>query len=192
MGKHFELMIADGRFSFSRKTNGNAEEAGLDGIYVISTSETRENLFAEDTVRNYKNLAYVEQAFRTLKSIDLLISPIHHSISQRVRAHILLCMLVYYVEWHMRKALAPLLFDDDTLSEERKRRDLVAPAKPRSSTKKKKCLHKTDERWSIHSFKTLLNEMGTLCRNQCRFKSGGPPFLKNTHPTPHFNPVSSS
>ncbi len=70
-------MIADGRFSFSRKTNGNAEEAGLDGIYVISTSETRENLFAEDTVRNYKNLAYVEQAFRTLKSIDLLISPIH-------------------------------------------------------------------------------------------------------------------
>ena len=101
MGKHFELMIADGRFSFSRKTNGNAEEAGLDGIYVISTSETSENLFAEDTVRNYKNPAYVEQAFRTIKSIDLLISPIHHSISQRVRAHILLCMLVYYVEWHM-------------------------------------------------------------------------------------------
>lgn len=186
MGKHFELRIADGQFSFSRKTDAIEAEAGLDGIYVIRTSETGKDLSAEDTVRSYKNLARVEQAFRTLKGMDLRIRPIHHRDNQRVRAHIFLCMLAYYVEWHMRKALAPLLFDDETLPEERRRRDPVAPAKPTSSAKKKKSLRKSADGLPIHSFTTLLEEMGTLCRNQCRFKSDphSQAFFKYTNPTP--------
>jgi transposase len=171
MGKHFELTIKDGSFSYARRSQNIEREAALDGIYVIRTSEPCSRLSAADTVRSYKNLAQVEHAFRCLKGIDILVRPIRHRDEQRVKAHLFLCMLAYYVEWHMRKALAPLLFDDEQLDQDRKTRDPVAPAKTSASAKKKKALHVTPEGLPIHSFETLLAELATRCRNRCRIKS---------------------
>ncbi len=186
VGKHFELSIADGHLSFSRRTEAIDREAELDGLYVIRTSEPRESLSAEDTVRSYKNLAQVEQAFRTLKGMELRIRPIHHREEQRVRAHIFLCLLAYYVEWHMRQALSSLLFDDETLSIERKRRDPVAPAKASASVRKKKIDRQTEDGLPIHSFTTLMAELGTRCRHLCRLKADpeSPAFFQDTQPTP--------
>ena len=186
VGKHFELSIADGHLSFSRRTEAIDREAELDGLYVIRTSEPRESLSAEDTVRSYKNLAQVEQAFRTLKGMELRIRPIHHRGEERVRAHIFLCLLAYYVEWHMRQALSSLLFDDETLSIERKRRDPVAPAEASASARKKKIDRQTEDGLPIHSFTTLMAELGTRCRHLCRLKSDpqSPAFFQDTQPTP--------
>ena len=171
VGKHFEVSIADGHFSFSRRTEAIEREAELDGLYVIRTSEPQQALSADDTVRSYKNLAQVERAFRTLKGADLRIRPIHHRSEERVRAHIFLCLLAYYVEWHMRQALSPLLFDDETLPIERKRRDPVAPAEPSASARRKKTARETEDGFPIHSFATLMAELGTRCRHLCRLKS---------------------
>src|SRR3970282_1139333 len=161
----------DGAFSYARRSKNMDREAALDGIYVIRTSEPCSRLSAADTVRSYKNLAQVEQPFRCLKGIDILVRPIRHRDEQRVKAHLFLCMLAYYVEWHMRKALAPLLFDDEQLDQDRKTRDPVAPAKTSASAKKKKALRVTTEGLPIHSFETLLAELATRCRNRCRIKS---------------------
>ncbi len=152
VGKHFDLSIADGQFGYARRTQAIEREAELDGLYVIRTSESSQNLSAEDTVRSYKNLALVERAFRTLKGLDLQIRPIYHRSEDRVRAHIFLCLLAYYVEWHMRQALAPLLFDDETLAVERKNRDPVAPAKPTAPANRKKTVRLTEDGLPIHSF----------------------------------------
>ena len=171
MGKHMELTIKDGAFGYARRPQNIEREAALDGIYVIRTSEPPSRLSAADTVRSYKNLAQVERAFRCLKGIDILVRPIRHRDEQRVKAHLFLCMLAYYVEWHMRRVLAPLLFDDEQLDQDRKTRDPVAPAKPSASAKKKKALRVTTEGLPIHSFETLLAELATRCRNRCRIKS---------------------
>jgi len=171
MGKHFDITIADGRFHYARRNDAIAREAQLDGLYVIRTSESRHDLSAADTVRSYKNLARVERAFRTFKGLDLQIRPIHHRTEQRVRAHIFLCMLAYYVEWHMRQALAPLLFDDEGSSIERKNRDPVAPAKPSAGAKRKKATRMTADGLPVHSFTTLMAELATRCRHRCRLKS---------------------
>jgi transposase len=186
MGKHFELSIAEGRFAYARREQAIAREAALDGIYVIRTSEPRSRLSAEDTVRSYKNLAQVEHAFRCLKGIDLLVRPIRHRDEQRVRAHLFLCMLAYYVEWHMRQALAPLLFDDEQLAQDRNSRDPVAPAQPSASAQRKKIKRVSPEGHPIHSFETLLAELATLCRNRSRVKSdpNSTPFDHLTQPTP--------
>jgi transposase len=186
MGKHFELSIQDGLFRYARREPQIQREAQLDGIYVIRTSEPRRRLSAEDTVRSYKNLAQVERAFRCLKSIDLLVRPIRHRDEQRVKAHLFLCMLAYYVQWHMRKALAPLLFEDEQLDQDRKTRDPVAPAKPSASAKSKKAAHLTNDGLPIHSFETLLQELATRCRNRSRIKSdpNSAPFFHLTEPTP--------
>lgn len=186
MGKHFELTIKDGAFSYARRSQNIEREASLDGIYVIRTSEPCSRLSAADTVRSYKNLAQVEHAFRCLKGIDILVRPIRHRDEQRVKAHLFLCMLAYYVEWHMRKALAPLLFDDEQLDQDRKTRDPVAPAKPSALAKKKKSLRVTTEGLPIHSFETLLAELATRCRNRCRIKSApnSSTFSQLTQPTP--------
>ena len=112
MAKHFELAIADASFDFARIEAAIAAEATLDGFYVIRTNVPAESLDAAATVRAYKSLAQVERAFRTLKTVDLQVRPIHHWLADRVRAHVFLCMLAYYVVWHMRRALAPILFDD--------------------------------------------------------------------------------
>jgi transposase len=171
MGKHFTVMIGDGTFSYQRNEVKIDQEAALDGIYVIRTSEPTEHLSADNTVRSYKNLTQVERAFRTFKGIDLLIRPIWHHTEDHVRAHIFICMLAYYVEWHMRKALAPLLFDDEELDENRKTRDPVKPATPSVSAKEKKAHKLTPEGLVVQSFNTLIKELGTRCRNRCRIRS---------------------
>jgi len=186
VGKHFTVTIEENRFSFVRNEDKIGREEALDGIYVIRTSEPAERLSAEDAVRSYKNLTQVERAFRSLKGIDLLVRPIWHHTEEHVRAHIFLCMLAYYVEWHMRKALAPLLFDDEELDGNRKKRDPVKPAQPSASAKKKKNLRLTSEGLIVQSFDTLLVELGTRCRNRCRIKSDpkGPTFYQLTEKSP--------
>jgi len=165
MAKHFTVTIGDGALSWSRNGDSIRAEEMLDGIYVIRTSEPAERLSAPDIVRTYKSLADVERLFRTLKGIDLKIRPIFHRIDPRVRAHIFLCLLAYYVEWHMRQTLAPLLFDDETLSDDRRRRDPVAPAKPTAAARRKKTVRQTPDGLPLHSFHTLLKDLATLCRN---------------------------
>ena len=186
MGKHMELTIKAGAFGYARRPQNIEREAALDGIYVIRTSEPPSRLSAADTVRSYKNLAQVERAFRCLKGIDILVRPIRHRDEQRVKAHLFLCMLAYYVEWHMRRVLAPLLFDDEQLDQDRKTRDPVAPAKPSASAKKKKSLRVSTDGLPIHSFETLLAELATRCRNRCRIKSDpkSPTVSYLTEPTP--------
>ena len=186
VGKHFAMMIEDGAFSFSRKQEAIRRESELDGIYVIRTSESNDRISAEDTVRSYKRLEQVERAIRCMKGIDLLVRPIHHRTEEHVRAHIFLCMLAYYVEYHMRRALAPLLFEDEELDERRMRRDPVKPAQPSASAKRKKTARLTPEGFAIHSFQTLLAELATRSRNRCRITSGptGPPFYQLSEPTP--------
>jgi len=148
------------------------EEAKLDGIYVVRTSLKKEHISTEDTVRNYKKLSQVERAFRSLKTIDLKVRPIHHRDADRVRAHIFLCMLSYYVEWHMHEALRPLLFSDEDL-EAKTTRDPVAPAKRSASALAKAKTKKTAEGFEAHSFRTLMNHLGTIVRNYCKRKGRG-------------------
>ena len=167
VGKHFETEMADGVFAWSRREESIQREADLDGLYVIRSSEKKESLSAADTVRSYKSLAQVERVFRCLKGVDLRVRPIFHRTSERVRAHIFLCLLAYYVEWQMRRALAPLLFEDEQLEAERWRRDAVAP-------KKKKALRRTAEGLPLHSFKTLLDALATRCQNTCRVAGSEP------------------
>jgi transposase len=167
MAKHFTLTIGDGSLKWARKQEEISKEELLDGIYVIRTSEPSERLTAADGVRSYKRLALVEQAFRCLKGIDLLVRPIHHRTADRVRAHILLCLLAYYVEWHLRQAWEPLLFEDEGLTEDRPRRDPVAPAKPSESAQLKKKTHMTPGGLPVQSFRTLMAHLGTRCRNTC-------------------------
>jgi transposase len=171
VSKHFETTIEDRQLRWSRKEEAIYREAELDGVYVIRTSEQGESWSAADTVRRYKSLAQVERAFRTLKGLDLRIRPIFLRTVDHVRAHIFLCLLAYYVEWQMRRALAPLLFDDEQLPEDRKRRDAVAPAESSAAAKTKKRVRQTEDGLPIHSFSTLLAALGTRCRNACRAKS---------------------
>jgi transposase len=167
MAKHFTLTIGDGSLEWARKQEEITKEELLDGIYVVRTSEPSERLTAADGVRSYKRLALVEQAFRCLKGIDLLVRPIHHRTADRVRAHILRCVLAYHVEWHLRQVWEPLLFEDEGLTEDRPRRDPVAPAKPSESAQLKKKTHKTPGGLPIQSFRTLMAHLGTRCRNTC-------------------------
>jgi transposase len=167
VAKHFSLTIADGVFVWSRREQSIRREAELDGVYVVRTSEPESRCSAEDTVRRYKSLAQVERAFRSLKGIDLRIRPIHHRTEDHVRAHILLCMLAFYVEWHMRQDLAPLLFDDEELRHARQHRDPVAPAASSASAKAKKLDRVTSDGYPVHSFDSLLQELSTRCSNTC-------------------------
>jgi transposase len=164
VGKHFECQIGEGSFAWSRRQDSIEQEAKLDGIYVLRTSEPAERLSTEDTVRSYKSLAEVERAFRCLKGIDLLVRPIRHRTEDRVPAHIFLCLLAYYVEWHLRRAWAPLLFEDEERPEERKRRDPILPAKPSASAQAKKRSHETVDGLPVHSFETLLSELASRAK----------------------------
>ena len=167
MSKHFTLTIGDGSLEWARKQEEITREGLLDGIYVVRTSEPSERLTAADGVRSYKRLALVEQAFRCLKGIDLLVRPIHHRTADRVRAHILLCLLAYYVGWHLRQAWESLLFEDEGLTEDRHRRDPVAAAKPSEAARLKKKTHETPGGLPVQSFRTLMAHLGTRCRNTC-------------------------
>jgi hypothetical protein len=185
VAKHFELEIDDGHFAYRRKQETIQAEAGLDGIYVIRTSEPATRLSSEDTVRAYKGLAQLERLFRSLKGLDILIRPIRHREERRVRAHIFLCLLAGYLEWHLRRAWAPLLFDDETLADDRKTRDPVAPARPTPAAKRKKARRRTEDGLPLHSLDTLIAELATRCRNTCRIKSDptAPAFPQLTEPT---------
>ena len=172
MAKHFELTIEDNLLEWQRREETIEKETALDGIYVIRTSEKKERLPADDVVRDYKRLTLVEKAFRCLKGVDLKLRPVFLRMEDHVRAHFFICMLAYYVEWHMRRALAPLLFEDEEVEEDRKRRDPVAPTQPSESVKLKKTTRQTEDGLPLHSFSTLLEELGTLCKNTCRMKTG--------------------
>ena len=167
VAKHFTLTINDGFPGWARKEDAIQQEQLLDGIYVIRTSEPTERLTAANGVRSYKRLALVEQCFRCFKGIDLLVRPIHHRIPERVRAHIFLCLLAFYVEWHMRRAWEPLLFEDEELDDDRNWRHPVAPAQASKSAQRKKETHITPDGLPVHSFRTLLTHLATRARNTC-------------------------
>lgn len=173
VAKHFELSIAEHSFSHARKHEGIAAEAALDGIYIIRTSLGAEQMDAPDCVRNYKSLANVERAFRSLKTIDLKVRPIHHRTADRVRSHIFLCMLAYYVEWHMREAWRELMFADTQL-QAKATRDPVAPAKRSKAALAKVARHTLDDGTAAHSFSTLMAELATIVSNTCRMSTAGP------------------
>jgi transposase len=173
VAKHFELNIGDDSFSHARKHEGIAAEAALDGIYIIRTSLSAEQMDAPDCVRNYKSLANVERAFRSLKTIDLKVRPIHHRTADRVRSHIFLCMLAYYVEWHMREAWRELMFADTQL-QAKATRDPVAPAKRSKAALAKVARHTLDDGTPAHSFSTLMAELATIVSNTCRIPTAGP------------------
>jgi transposase/ribosomal protein L35 len=186
MGKHFAHTIEDGKLRWSRREETIAEEAKVDGIYVIRTSEAAEQLSAADTVRSYKSLAQVERAFRSLKGMDLLIRPIRHRTQERVPAHIFLCMLAYYVEWHLRRVWAPLLFEDEQLPAERQRRDPILPATSSESAQAKKRTKQTAEGLPVHSFATLLADLASRARVTYSLKadSSSPTFQQVPPPSP--------
>jgi len=173
MAKHFDLDIKNDAFSFQRKSDSIAAETALDGIYIIRTSVSTDQMSSADCVRNYKLLVHVERAFRSLKTIDLKIRPIHHRLADRVRAHILLCMLAYYVEWHMREAWRELMFADPD-QDAKKIRDPVAPAKRSEAAEIKVISRQLRDGTPTHSFSTLLDELGTIVRNTCRTPNASP------------------
>lgn len=185
MAKHFALTITDEGFSYRRKEDSIAQESALDGIYVLRTSVAPEVLDANQVVGAYKGLSQVERAFRSLKSIDLKVRPIFHRLAERVKAHVFLCMLAYYVEWHMRKALAPILFDDHDPAESRP--NMVAPAERSEAAGRKAKTKVTEEHLPVHSFRTLLSDLATITRNTVEVKpaSHAPArFEKLARPTP--------
>ena len=186
VAKHFRTEIADGAFHYERRQEAITREAQLDGFYMLRTSEGADRLGAAEVVRRYKDLTRVERAFRSLKTVHLEIRPIRHRVEGRVRAHLFLCLLAYYVQWHLRQALAPLLFDDEELEAERGRRDPVLPARPSDSAKRKKVKRRTEEGLPLHSLETLLAAMGTRARHRCRLPSepDAPCVQRLTEPTP--------
>jgi transposase len=186
MGKHYTLHIEDDSFRYERKPHSIDREKQLDGIYVIRTNVKTEAMSSSDVVRSYKQLSNVERAFRSMKSVDLKVRPIHHRLADRVRAHIFLCMLAYYVEWHMRRQLAPLLFEDhDRVAGERRRESVVKPAMRSEAADRKAGTKQNEEGLAIHSFRSILADLATLTLN--RIQPGDPDlptFDKLANPTP--------
>ena len=183
--KHFDPQITEDSFSFERIQEQITAEEQLDGIYVIRSNVEPERLDADHTVRAYKSLSRVERAFRCLKSVDLKVRPIHHHRADRVRAHILLCMLAYYVEWHMRKELAPLLFDDhDPEAAKRCRSSVVQPAQRSPAARNKAARKRTHDDLPVHSFRSLLTELSTFTANTMRIPGTQNTFIQHPEPTP--------
>ena len=185
MSKHFELDIADDSFAYRRKDEAIEAEGALDGLYVVRTSLPEETLDAEGTVSAYKGLNRVERAFRSLKTVDLKVRPIYHYTADRVRAHVFLCMLAYYVEWHMREKLKPLLFDDEYPEQaEALRTSVVAPAEVSPSAKDKARRKKTAGGFPTQSFRSLLDNLATLTKNRVVPRlPGAEPFEMLAQPT---------
>jgi len=181
VAKHFELTITDHSFKFSLLSEQIAAEAALDGIYVIRTGVAKRTMSSGDAVRNYKALSSVERAFRSLKTVDLKVRPIHHHLETRVRAHIFLCMLAYYVEWHMREAWRELMFADEDQAA-KATRDPVAPARRSAAAEEKAISKQLDDGTPVHSFHTLLEELSTIVRNTCRVPQTASTFPMLTIP----------
>jgi hypothetical protein len=179
VAKHFELQITDERFAFARKTEQIEAEAALDGIYILRTSVTEDELPAADVVRAYKSLEHVERAFRTLKGPELEIRPVHHRLEDRVRAHVFLCMLAYYLTWHLREAWTPLLFKDEQPSPAI---DPVAKATRSPAALRKTRTKRTTAGDPCHSYKSLLAELSTLTRNTIRLPGTEATFAKHSEP----------
>jgi transposase len=186
MAKHFELTITDKSFSFRRNEEQIREEAALDGLYVIRSSVGKKRMNSEQLVETYKSLAKVERAFRCMKTIDLSLRPIYHRNEKRIRSHVFICMLAYYVEWHMREQLRPILFaDDDREAAAASRPSVVAPAQRSSSAKRKDRNRRTDDGFPVQSFHDVLKDLGTLCRNRIRISDYDAEYDKLTSPTPY-------
>ena len=181
VNKYYTLEIKESEFSFSRREELIAQETAKDGIYVIRTSLEETVMDAPTTVKAYKSLSKVESAFRCYKSIDLKVRPIYHYKGERVKAHIFLCMLAYYVEWHLREALAPLLFEDEEVSDTT---DVMRAIRSESAIAKDR-KKRNSEGLPVHSFRTLLEDLGTICLNKVRYtnSSGEYIFSKITQPT---------
>jgi Transposase DDE domain len=166
VAKHFDLDITDAAFGFRKKTAAIAAEAATDGIYVVRTSLPKETLDDAATVRSYKSLALVERAFRCIKTVDLQVRPVHHWLAERLRAHVFLCMLAYYLEWHIRQRLAPMLFDDtDKDAAEALRASVVTQAQRSPAAVTKQTTGLTEDGLPVHSFRSLLADLATLARN---------------------------
>lgn len=185
VGKHFLITITETDFTFSRDTTKIAAEAALDGIYVVRTSVPADRMDAKETVRTYKSLSAVERAFRSTKTVDLKVRPIYHYAPDRVRAHVLLCMLAYYVEWHMRRALAPLLFDDeDKAAAEELRESVVAKAQRSPQARRKDKTRKNVDGLPVQSFQGLLKTLGGVAKNRIQPNiKGAKTFDKVTTPS---------
>jgi hypothetical protein len=184
VAKHFGLTITDEGLSFARDEAAITTEAALDGCYVLRTSVPAEALDAPATVLAYKSLAQVERAFRSLKSVDLEVRPIHHRLAGRVRAHVFLCMLAYHVVWHLRHALAPLLFDDhDRAGAAADRTSPVAAARVSPAAAAKARTKRTAKDRPVHSWRSLLQDLATLTRNTVRL-GAAPPMTLLARPTP--------
>jgi transposase len=183
VGKHFELVITDDRLVVTRKQAEITAEAALDGLYVIRTSVDEKTMSSDAVVRGYKSLAHVERAWRCFKAVDLHVRPIHHRLEDRVRAHILLCMLAYYVQWHMERAWAPLLFRDEDRPFQV---DPVAPAQRSVAATRKARTQRKPDGAAVHSFRTLLAELATLTRNRVTLHGAGEagPIEITATPTP--------
>jgi hypothetical protein len=183
MAKHFHYRIRSNGFSYERNQASIEREAALDGIYVIRTTVPTASASSQQAVRHYKELAKVERAFRSLKSVDLKVRPIHHHLEERVCAHVFLCMLAYYVEWHMRQALAPMLFDDhEPAAGEALRTSIVAPAHRSSAAEDKAQSKTTTDGMPVHSFQTLLQDLRTVALNTVQM--GDETCQMVTAPTP--------
>ena len=183
MAKHFVLDIKDGNFTYARNEETIAREQALDGIYVIRTSEPADRLPAADAVRAYKSLGNVEKSFRTFKGVDILIRPIYHRATDRVKAHIFLCMLTYYVAWHMRRALSSLMYVEDDLPAARADRDPVAKATPTAESKRKKRTGLSRDGFPLHDWRGIIAVLGTISRTTITV--GGIPVVMDTEPTDH-------
>ena len=186
MGKHFQIRIDEAQFSYERKKTNIEREGNLDGVYVIRTSVKADVLPSQQVVASYKSLSGVERAFRSLKTVDLHVRPIHHHLADRVSAHISLCMLSYYVEWNMRQHLAPLLFDDhDKVGAQASRSSAVAPAQRSEKALRKASTKQTDDQLPVHSFQSLLGDLATIVKNRIQPKDEKTPaFVMLTVPTP--------
>jgi transposase len=185
VAKHFKLTITYKIFNYERKTEQIQAEAALDGFYVVRTSLTADCISPQRTVQTYKRLSVVERAFRCMKTVDLKVRPIFHRLDKRVRAHIFLCVLAYYVEWEMRRLLAPVLFDDeDYLMAEAQRTSIVAPAQRSETAQRKAASKRTQARTPVHSFRTLLEDLATIVKNHIKPRiPDAPTFPKLTQPT---------
>ena len=186
MAKHFALEIADASFAFARKTAEIAAEAALDGLYAVRTSLPATALDDAATVKSYKSLSLVERAIRSIKTVDLHVRPVYHWLADRVRAHVFLCMLGYYLEWHMRQRLAPMLYDDaDKQAADALRASVVAKAERSPAALAKQTTGRTDDGLPVHSFHTLIADLATLTRNTVETAiAPGMPFTITARPTP--------
>ncbi len=182
VNKYYNLEITEEGFSYQRKRELIAQETALDGVYVLRTSLESTLMDAATTVKAYKSLSQVEEAFRCYKSIDLKVRPIYHYKGDRVKAHIFLCMLAYYVEWHLKQSLAPLLFEDEEIDDSSV--DVIKANRSESAQSKER-KKRNQENFPVHSFRTLLEDLGTICLNtvECTIREGSYRFSKITRPT---------